>query len=301
MSIFVCGSLHYDVVVDAPHLPRLDETVAGYAVQYVSGGKGGNQAIAAARMGVGTAFAGRIGDDASGEVLIKALVDAGVDTAQVQRAPGASGMSVAIVDPGGGYGAVIVSAANLDIDPSLIEVPENARVAVLQNEIPEAVNLAVALKARNQGAAVILNAAPARPMGKDLLQAIDLLVVNRIEAADMLSTSEARLDPVEGAKSLSDLGPRSVVITLGGDGLVLYDEGKASHQPGHKVKVVSTHGAGDAFLGALAAAHATGSKLPEAARFGQAAAALHVSAAPPDRASITRDHVDSMLAHAGIR
>ncbi|MEQ8307931.1 MAG: ribokinase [Hoeflea sp.] len=301
MSVFVCGSLHYDVVVNAPHLPRLDETVAGHAVHYVTGGKGGNQAAASARMGVETAFAGRIGDDASGEVLIKGLEEAGVDTTRVQRATGASGMSVAIVEPNGGYGAVIVSAANLDIDPSRIEVPESARVAVLQNEIPEAVNLAVALKARNQGAAVLLNAAPARPIGADLLEAIDLLVVNRVEAADMLSTSESSLDPLKAASALSALGPRSVIVTLGGDGLVLYDAGEAGHHPGHRVDVVSTHGAGDAFLGALAAAHATGSKLPEAARFGQAAAALHVSTATTDRASISRSHVEALLVQTDIR
>ena len=296
MSVFVCGSLHYDVVVNAPHLPRLDETVPGVAVNYVTGGKGGNQAVASARMGAETAFAGRIGDDAFGQALLNGLMEAGVDSRQVQRDTGASGMSVAIVEPKGGYGAVIVSAANLAIDPGSIELPATTRVVLLQNEVPEAVNLAVALMARKLGASVILNAAPARPMGLDLMQAIDMLVVNRVEAADLLATSEAALDPVEAALALTRLGPRSVIITLGADGLVLYEAGAAAHHPGHPVDVVSTHGAGDAFLGALAAAHASGRCIADCARFGQAAAALHVSTVTDRRDLITPERVDALMA-----
>lgn len=301
MSVFVCGSLHYDVVVDAPHLPRLDETVAGGAVNYIAGGKGGNQATAAARMGAKTTFAGRVGDDPSGAALLKSLMDAGVETSQVQRDSGASGMSVAIVEPGGGYGAVIVSAANLNIDPGLIEMPADANVVLLQNEVPEAVNLAVAFKGRSIGASVVLNAAPARSMGPALLGAIDILVVNRVEAADMLATTETALDPIAAAKSLTTLGPRSVVVTLGGDGLVLHDGGTAAHHPGHPVDVVSTHGAGDAFLGALAAAHSRGESLAEAARFGQAAAALHVSTPVSQRDAISRKQVEALMAQPSIR
>jgi ribokinase len=282
VSVFVCGSLHYDVVVEAPHLPRLDETVAGSAVGYVMGGKGGNQAVAAARMGARTAFAGRVGDDAYGKALLRGLAQAGVDSRQVQRDDGASGMSVAIVDPKGGYGAVIVSAANLKIDPDPISIPQDATIALLQNEIPEAANLAIARKARNSGTSVVLNAAPARPIGADLLAAIDLLVVNRIEAADMLGTKDADLDPRKAARSLSALGPRTVIVTLGSGGLVLHDAGTATHLSAYPVHVVSTHGAGDAFLGAFAAARAEGAELANAARFGQAAAALHVST-PVDR------------------
>tara|TARA_R110002020_G_scaffold109430_11_gene253090 strand:+ start:6166 stop:7071 length:906 start_codon:yes stop_codon:yes gene_type:complete len=301
VSVFVCGSLHYDVIVNAPHLPRLDETVAGGAVSYLTGGKGGNQAVAAARMGASTAFAGRIGNDAFGAVLLQGLIEAGVDVSQVQRDPGASGMSVAIVEPSGGYGAVIVSAANLAIDPSRIEIPSGTTTVLLQNEVPEAVNLTVALKGRNAGARVILNAAPAREMGTDLMEAVDILVVNRVEAADLLSTSEAALDPVEAAHALTTLGPHSVIVTLGGNGLVLHEAGISTHHPGHRVAVVSTHGAGDAFLGALAAACASGETLQAAARFGQAAAALHVASPVSQRHVITRKAVKALLAQAATR
>ena len=301
MSVFVCGALHYDVVVNAPHLPRLDETVAGGAVKYVMGGKGGNQAVAAARMGARTIFAGRIGDDASGAALLEGLNSIGVDSTQVQRDPGPSGMSVAIVEPGGGYGAVIVSAANLSIDPNLISVPGDAKIVVLQNEIPEAVNCAIVQSARKAGAEVVLNAAPARPIDASLLSLIDVLVVNRIEAAGMLETDEAKLDPISAAHSLSELGPKTVIITLGGDGLALCAAETAILQPGHSVQVVSTHGAGDAFLGALAAARDTGESLALAARFGQAAAALHVSTDINRRNTITRQCVEALIAQPPIR
>jgi ribokinase len=301
VSVFVCGSLHHDVVVDAPHLPRLDETVPGASVNYIMGGKGGNQAVAAARMGAKTAFAGRIGSDPSGVALLKGLVDAGVETDQVQHDSGASGMSVAIVEPGGGYGAVIVSAANLNIDPDLIDMPNDTSVVLLQNEVPEAVNLAVALKGRKIGASIVLNAAPARRMGPELLGVIDILVVNRVEAADLLAVTEAVLEPLAAAQALTGLGPRSVIITLGGNGLVLYDGGTAAHHPGHRVDVVSTHGAGDAFLGALAAAHSRDESLADAAHFGQAAAALHVSTPVNQRAAITRQKAETLMAQPLIR
>jgi ribokinase len=301
MSVFVCGSLHLDVIVEAPGLPRLDETVVGAGVRYAFGGKGGNQAVAAARMGAATAMAGRVGGDAFGATLLAGLADADVDADAIQRDDGASGMSVAIIRDDGGYGAVIVSAANLRIDPDRITVPETARVVVLQNEVPEAVNLAVARKARGLGAAVILNAAPARAVSRDLLAATDLLVVNRVEAADMLGIADIGPDLPGAAVALSALGPRAVIVTLGGDGLVLLEDGGLTTMPALAVNVVSTHGAGDAFLGALAAELDRGETLADACRFGIAAAALHVSASVEARSAIMPDDVRAALAQADMR
>lgn len=295
MSVFVCGSLHYDVVVDAPHLPRLDETVAGGAVNYIMGGKGGNQAVAAARMGAVTHFAGRVGDDAAGTVLLNGLEAASVETSRVQRDPGASGMSVAIVEPTGGYGAVIVSAANLRIEPDRVVLPDDASIVLLQNEVPEAVNLAIAQRARAAGVQVMLNAAPARKVGAELLGLVDTLVVNRVEAADMLGKNENALEPLSAARSLTAFGPDAVIVTLGGEGAVLAEAETVNHLPGHNVAVVSTHGAGDAFLGALSAAWDSGAQLRQAADFGQAAAALHVSATLDRRGAITRADVQAQM------
>ncbi len=130
-EVFVVGALHLDVVVDAPHLPALDETVVGSAVAYRFGGKGGNQAAAAARMGARVAMAGRVGRDAFGERLLAELDAAGVCRSQVLQGTGASGMSVAIVDQRGDYGAVIVSGVNREIRPEDVTVPNCAKVVLL--------------------------------------------------------------------------------------------------------------------------------------------------------------------------
>lgn len=283
MSVFVAGSLHLDVIVQTPHLPREDETVTGSAVTYAFGGKGGNQAAAAARMGAATAMAGCVGQDAFADTLRAALASAGVEASQVRTVPGPSGMSVALLQPDGSYGAVIVSGANLLIDPDRIELPANARLLVLQNEIPEAVNLALANRARAAGLRVLLNAAPARPMASAMLALTDILVVNRVEAA-ALEGSPA--DPADAAAALATRGPRTVILTLGADGLVLHDGGPV-RIPARPVKTVSTHGAGDAFIGALSARLDAGETLLDAARFAALAAALHVATPPRQRPAIT--------------
>lgn len=295
-DILVAGALHLDVVVDAPNLPRPDETVAGSAVAYRFGGKGGNQAVAAARMGARVAMAGAVGSDGFAETLLAGLDTAGVDRAQLRRLPGASGMSVAVVLPDGGYGAVIVSGANLAIRADDIALPPGLRLLLLQNEIPETVNAALARRARAAGARVILNTAPARAADPALLADCDIVIANRIEAADLTGADPATLDPRAAAEALRAAGAAAAIVTLGGEGLAGADAAGAFRQPGFAVPVASTHGAGDAFVGALAAALARGDDLRAAARFGQAAAALHVSTPPDARDRICAAAVSAFLA-----
>lgn len=282
-------------MVEAPSLPRVDQTLVGTAVRYVFGGKGGNQAVAAARAGARSEMAGAVGSDASAEVLRTALRAAEVGQGQVQTHPGASGMSVAISLPDGGYGAVIVSAANLAFDPAAVTFPKDCALLLLQSEIPEPANLALATRARSAGIRVLLNAAPARPVAPALMRLIDLLVVNRGEAAGLLGWEEAGLDAPDAALALRSLGPAAVIVTLGGDGLVLSEGSTTRAEAAQPVQVVSTHGAGDAFIGALAAEWARGASLQGAAAFGQAAAALHVSLAHDRRASITEAAIRARL------
>ena len=182
-GVVVVGSLHLDVVVTAPRLPVPDETLMGEAVRLVCGGKGGNQAVAASRHGAPTAMLARVGADVFAASLVGNLREAGVDTSLIQRDDAAmSGLSVAVVGEDGEYGAVVVSSANRALSADGFVMPEGARVLVLQNEVPEAVNRAVAAEARKSGATVCLNAAPMRPMAPEMLELVDLLVVNRIEA-----------------------------------------------------------------------------------------------------------------------
>lgn len=293
--ILCAGSLHHDVIVDAPTLPRLDQTLAGSAVRYAFGGKGGNQAAAAARAGAEVHMAGAVGSDDLAITLRHALDEAGVRRAMVQTHPGPTGMSVAIGLPDGSYGAVIVSGANLLLRPEGVSLPKDCALLMLQSEIAECANLALAKRAREAGVRVVLNAAPARAVSTELLQLVDLLVVNRGEAADLLGQDEAGLDAQSAAGDLLALGSKAVIVTLGGDGLVLAEGGQISHHPAQRVRVVSSHGAGDAFIGALAAEWARGATLAKAASFGQAAAALHVSAPVTERAAVAEAAIRALV------
>lgn len=278
IDVAVVGSLHLDIMVAAPRLPRQDETLMGSSWHYKCGGKGGNQAVAAARFGAKTAFGGQTGQDDFGDRLRANLVAAGVDITHVGIDPNSgSGMSVAITEDTGEYGAVVVSGANLTINADEIatrwEALWQTKVLLLQNEIPEAVSLAAARKARANGARIILNAAPAREMSALFLSTIDVLVVNRVEARMLTGTD----DPSKALPALHT-NRRDVVLTRGADGLTLMTrEGTRADIPALPVKVVSTHGAGDCFCGALAARLAAGDDLEFACRFASAAAGRFVA------------------------
>ena len=276
MSLLVAGSLHLDVVLRAPHFPGLDETVSGSSVDYVFGGKGGNQAVSAVRMGTKVHFAGRAGSDSFGDMIRETLAASGMGLSQLQRDDGPSGMSAAIVDANGEYGAVIVSAANLNIAAHEVAMPEGTSLVLLQNEIPDDVNLAVALKAKASGAKVWLNAAPAREISNGLVEVIDLLIVNKVEA-----------EFYAGAGFVLNL-----LKTLGAEG-VSYNGVQYS---GFPVDVVSTHGAGDMFVGALASQVVLGTNMVDAIKFAQAAAALHVSSQLDKRKKLNNQATTAFLA-----
>lgn len=282
-DVVVCGSLHLDIVVHAPALPKLDETAVGSSWEHVCGGKGGNQAVQAAHAGARTAMIGRIGDDDFGRTLIANLNVSGVDCAAVSiDGSRGSGMSVAILQDNGEYGAVIVSGSNLGLDPAAVGQTladlGGAKVLVLQNEIPHVVNVAVASVAKRSGAAVILNAAPARAIGADLLDKVDVLIVNRVEAEDISGLPVKDQASAMAALPSVASDSRSVVITLGGGGLVVGQAGEAPvFIEALPVKVTSTHGAGDCFVGVLAAQIASGASLLDACHAANSAAAAHVS------------------------
>ena len=277
-SVTVVGSLHLDIMVAAPRLPSLDETLFGSAWGTKCGGKGGNQAVAAARFGSRVAFGGQTGTDDFGLRLRRNLADAGVDIAHLSIDPASgSGMSVAITEAGGEYGAVVVSGANLTIDAAKIaqewEDLWSCKVLLLQNEIPEAVNLAAARAAKLQGAMIVLNAAPAGQSGPEFLDLVDVLVVNRVEAA-MLSGSEN----TDTALQALHRPTRDVVLTRGAEGLsVIARNGRISKLAALAVKMVSSHGAGDCFCGVLAARLAAGDGLGEACAYARTAAGVFVA------------------------
>lgn len=282
-TVVVVGSLHYDVMVDAPYRPRKGETVAGSAWRPKFGGKGGNQAVAAAKAGARVRMAGAVGQDDFGDFLLRGLAQGGVDATHVERGAGlASGMSVAISDAEGDYAAVIVSGANLAIDSGrLAEAAlwNGAGALILQNEVPDEINLAAARNAKEHGAIVCLNAAPFRRLPVELATEIDVLVVNSVEAEQLCGLQVVNLDSAAAAAARLGRDYRAVVVTAGGDGLAGHASGETTVLPALPVEIVSTHGAGDVFVGSMVAALASGAAFSESLSRANKAAAAHVSTA----------------------
>lgn len=280
-TVLVVGSLHHDIMVEADHLPRRDETSVGRRWYPRFGGKGGNQAVAAARAGVPCRMFGAVGDDAFGTFLREGLRAGGVDDRFVATLPGVgSGMSVAILDDRGDYAATIVSGANLMADPAVLAAPDlwqDVGLLVLQNEMPEALNLTAAAAARARGIRCVLNAAPARDLSRGLAGLVDLLVVNAVEAEMMGGGPVESLDgAAAAARRLAARFP-AVIVTAGAHGLAAAEAGVEFVLPAEPVQVVSSHGAGDAFIGTLAAGLVRGESLRAAAGTASRAAARHVS------------------------
>ena len=219
--------------------------------------------------GANTRMIGCVGTDDFGQALLENLDRNGVDRKGVLAVDTATGMSVAISEPDGDYGAVIVSSANLALTAGRIrehrELFENAGVLILQNEISEEANLTASEIVHSRGGFVILNAAPARPAPPKLVENVDLLVVNEIEAAQMSSVDgNGRAARLDAAVGLAD-DWRQVVVTAGGRGVILAARGQQPlEMPAETVRVRSTHGAGDCFVGTLAAHVAQGAQMTDA-------------------------------------
>ena len=282
-AVVVLGSLHYDIMVEAPDRPRKGETLVGQGWRPTMGGKGRNQAAAAARAGAGTAMIGAVGRDGFGLALLASLDEAGVDRRHVlERFDAGSGMSVAITDPEGDYGAVIVSAANLTLGSACVTERggciDTARVLVLQNEIPDAANVAAAARARRAGVLVVFNAAPAREPDPELPALVDILVVNAVEAEMLGGGSVDTLEDAQRAAGLLLGRYRAVVVTAGGAGLAYAArDSELVAMAAVPVRVRSTHGAGDVFVGTLAARLSETSDRTRALDAANAAAAAWVS------------------------
>ena len=290
-GIFVAGSLHYDIVVTVPHLPVTDETVPASGVKFICGGKGGNQAIAAARHGASVTFAGGVGRDFFAEVLLENLVAHGVDIAQVSRhEDSASGMSVALQEERGDYGAVVASGSNQCIRPETIHLPADTALVIVQNEIRETVNLQVARMAKEMGCMVVCNAAPMRPMSAEFIDLIDVLIVNRVEGGALFDRTIDSIKAAKRAIAGAALPVPRIVLTLGDQGLVYRSMSQeAQFLAANAVNTVSNHGAGDCFVGALCAEYVRTGGFDQALAYGAKAAARLVSTPLDQRSRLDRD------------
>ncbi len=262
LDVVVVGSANVDLVVRVVRRPGSGETVRGEDLLTLPGGKGANQAVAAALLGARTAFIGCIGEDDHGRLLVESLSGSSVSLDGLRRVARPTGTALIVVDEQGENSIVISPGANalIDVDDATCDAVAEAACVLLQREIAPEVSLAAAERA---GGLVILNLAPSEPVPEALLRRTDVLVVNELEAAALLG-----LDHTQTPRSaetmimqLAELGPDAVVITRGARGAMGLDE-KGHHQvPAPPVEVVDTTGAGDAFVGALAVGMARGEPL----------------------------------------
>jgi ribokinase len=284
-KVVVIGSLNMDLVTRAPRLPRGGETLIGQSFATVSGGKGANQAVAAARLGADVSMVGCVGNDAYGAELRGALLVEGIDCQAVSSVEDSSGVALIVVDDNSQNAIVIVAGANVSLTPQVIDrfdaVLQAADVIICQLEVPDATVGHALKRGRELGKTVILNPAPAsRPLPADWFAAIDYLIPNESEASALTGlTVDSLVSAETAATRLIALGVGKVIITLGAQGSLFADGSRLEHFPAPKVKAVDTTAAGDTFVGGFAAALASGSSEADAIRFGQVAAALSVTRA----------------------
>jgi ribokinase len=276
--IVVLGSLNVDLVVTVRRLPQPGETVLGDRLGSHPGGKGANQAVAAARLGGQVAMIGRVGNDSFGAELIENLDRNGVDSSGVDRDPVApTGAALIYVEAGGQNMIAVAPGANGTVGPMDAQRAASRLVAgdvlVLQLEIPITVIERAAVIARRTGAFVMLNAAPAQRLEPGLLSQLDALVVNEREANVFVDLK----DPPTMAAALRRLGPKLVIVTLGPSGSVFCDDTGVHRVQPFPVKSIDATGAGDAFMGALAVGIARRLETGAAVRFGNAAGAAATS------------------------
>lgn len=279
-DLVVIGSLNMDLTVRVSRLPGAGETVFGTDFYQAPGGKGGNQAVAASRLGAGVRIAARIGRDAFGEALKQGLDAEGVDVAAIAADDGPTGVALIIVEATGQNQIAVVAGANGRLTSEDVDqVHWDARLwAVAQLEVPDEAIIRGFSRARTGGGRTILNAAPARPLSLQLWALTDLLVVNETEAA--LIAGQPVGNPaaaLAAARRLQARGPSTVAVTLGSEGSVLVSKQHAWHVPAISVEAVDATAAGDAWVGALATALTQGGDLLSAATFASAAGALAVT------------------------
>lgn len=303
--IVVVGSINMDLLVRAAELPRPGETVLAESMVTVPGGKGANQAVAAARAGGVVSMIGRVGEDVFSERLREALVREGVQTDQMWSSSSEQGgVAIVAVDRRGRNSILVVPGANGLVSTEDIEaarpVIQSADLLLVQLEIPmPAVERAVSI-AREARVACVLDPAPAPRVLSEALYQVNLLCPNESEAAMLVGQELTTREEIERvAEVLARRGASAVAITCGERGTCLWFEGKIGWVPAVEADVRDTTGAGDAFAGALAVRWAEGIALPEAVRFANAAGSLAVSRVGTQDAMATREEINQRMAQLG--
>lgn len=281
-KIVVIGSINMDIVIEAGHFPQVGETLLGEQVRFSPGGKGANQAVAAARLGADTAMIGAVGDDVFGQELLRTLRADGVDVIGVKQIQGTATGIASIYVAEGDNSIVVVPGANYKVKPADIDRGESllqqADIVLLQLEIPVETVVYAAKKAKLLGKTVVLNPAPAQPLPEELFGLVDYMTPNQTELSRYTGQNACGEALERAMRRMKDMGVVHVITTLGAQGSAyLADDGRLRKLPGYKVPVVDTTGAGDCYNAGLALSVAAGQSLEEAVGFASLVSALAVT------------------------
>jgi len=299
-DVLVVGSLNTDLVVRAPRFPQPGETISGEDLQVIPGGKGANQAVAAARLGANVSMLGRVGKDNFGDFLLNNLKSNHVDSQLVQRDEASTGTATIIVDGNGQNSIVLSAGANGKVSDADVEHASFAdfSLLLLQLEIPTPTVLRAAERAHENGLRVILNPAPAKPIPDELIALADFLIPNETELSLLTGVDVKDISSAEqAARVLLGRGVKHVIVTLGSKGAVIVDRetSAGAHVDTFKVNVVDTTAAGDAFIGGFANALLENKSLEEAVRYGCACGALATTKFGAQPSLPTKEEVEKLL------
>ncbi|MDM5340619.1 ribokinase [Fictibacillus enclensis] len=289
-KITVVGSINMDLVTLSEKVPKMGETLLGQEFRTIPGGKGANQAVAAAKLGADVRMVGCVGDDVFGTELLEHLKKQGVDVSHVDQVSGSTGTATILVSEGDNS-IIVVPAANHSVTPQLVEKKRDAIAGsdflLVQLEIPlESVQKAVSI-AKENGVKVILNPAPIQELSEELLQQTDYITPNEHELELLLQDRDQA--------SIQD----KIIVTKGSEGLTFYQNNEEVNIPSYKVEVKDTTGAGDSFNGGLAVGLSQGMSLQEACRYGNAVAALSTTKLGAQTGMPTKEEVEQFIAVNG--
>jgi ribokinase len=301
-DVLVIGSLNADLVVRAPHFPQPGETISGDDLHIIPGGKGANQAVAAARQGSSVAMLGRVGKDGFGDFLLDNLKNNHVDISSVERDEASTGTAIIVVDENGQNSIVLSAGANGKLTSEDVKKHspgfQAMKCVLLQLEIPLETVLYAAQSSFMDDALVILNPAPARPLPDGLLKAVGYLIPNETELSILSGMQVTDIASAEkAARALQEHGTFTVIVTLGEKGALIVDkfDGEAQLIPSFKVDAVDTTAAGDAFIGGFASALLRGLEIEEAVKYANACGALAATKFGAQPSLPTKDEIESFL------
>ncbi|WP_130805836.1 ribokinase [Senegalia massiliensis] len=300
-DVVVVGSLNMDMVVSVPHIPKIGETILATDIQYYGGGKGSNQAIAAARLGCKVSMIGKVGNDNNGEHLIQSLKSEGINTEGVEISNNISGTAFINVSLDGDNNIVVYPGANNDIDIEQIEryreIIENSKICILQMEIPYKVVKYVINLCYEKEVQVVFNPAPAtKEIEDELINKINILIPNETELSFLSDEKTLAKDNIEQiAKKTYEKGCTHLIVTLGSKGSLYLSKGGSKYFSSKKTKVVDSTAAGDSFIGALVTGIIQGKSIDDAMEYASYAASLTVSKSGAQSSLPTKKEVEKFI------